>query len=308
MYREQLEAYFKSRNINYTISGKELKTKCLNPEHADSNPSFSINYATGLAYCFSCQFKTHADRILGVKQDEDQERLSKYLQLNRLWEASEDIEEPVDIILPPIGFRVSESIRGIPGEVLEELGVYYCTYGRYKGRLVFPIRDVYGNLLGFDARIYYIEDSKYNVEANLQDAKYLRPTAMKTKDVLYPLDYLVNHPELGLTSISLTEGIFDALSYIALGKAAVCNFGLGAPSQNKVGHLLSLGAMEIINSLDTDSPSIKAWQGDELTGKVGLKDIWRDYINIGKPDEVTKAIRKSGHKDANDYLQSLGTH
>lgn len=308
MFREQLEAWLKAQGRSYSISGKEIKTKCLNPEHHDNNPSFSINYVTGLAYCFSCSYKSHANIILGVKPDEDQLRISKYLELNRMWEqdVSED-EPPASIELPPVDFYIEEELRGIPKEVLSELGIYYCSVGRYSGRLIFPVRDTRGNLLGFDARIYeHPLRPKVKPQEYFKNAKYLRPSAFKTADNVYPLDYLWNHRnDLDLSSIVITEGIFDAISYIALGIPSVCQFGLGAPSVEKAAQLMSLGTQGIINGLDGDTPSIKAWQGDPEKGKSGLKDIWRKWFTIEKPNSMVLAVRASGMKDANDYIQNL---
>jgi hypothetical protein len=97
----------------------------------------------------------------------------------------------------------------------------------------------------------------------------------------------------------------DALSYIQLGVPAVCNFGLSAPSPLKAGRLLSLGTMTIINGLDADAPAVKAWQGDIEKDRVGLKDIWRRYVTIGKPVAEVLKVKRSGFKDCNEYLQSL---
>lgn len=295
MFRLQLEAWLKAQGRSYSISGKEIKTKCLNPEHQDNNPSFSINYATGLAYCFSCSYKSHANIILGLKPDEDQVRISKYLELNRMWEqdVSED-EPPVSIELPPRSNIILGEVRGIPKAMIDELGVYLCDHGRYKGRLIFPVRDTRGNLLGFDARIW----DESGITPNIPEAKYLRPTSMSTKNCLYPLDYLFNHRnDLDLTSIVLTEGIFDALSYIALGVPAVANFGLAKATVTKAGQILSLGTMELCLGFDADTAGINT------TPEV--KDSWRPYLPIGKVNNLTKAIYSSGIKDANDYLLSL---
>ncbi len=308
MYKEQLIAWSQSKGIKYSISGNEMKTQCLNPEHMDDNPSFSINVVTGLAYCFSCQYKTHANRILNIQPGDDDERLSKYLTLKRQWDTEEEEQEEVlQITLPPKAFDIVEDIRGIPKEMLKELGVYYCNHGKYMGRLIFPIRDTKGQLLGFDARIY----GEYGDEPTPKyaHAKYLRPYGMRTANVLYPLDYLWSHrDDLDLSSVVLTEGIFDALSYIALGIPSVCNFGLGTPSAYKVAHLFSLGCQEIINGLDGDQPSILAWQGDIEKGRVGLKEIWRQQLRVGKtPPEVQK-VKSSGYKDANEYLCAAQRH
>jgi DNA primase len=306
MYKEQLIVWAKSNNIDFSISGKEMKMKCLNPEHQDSNPSFSINMVTGLAYCFSCGFKGHANRILNIQQDEDQVRLSKYMELNRQWQEQVVGESEVSIVLPPVDFYINETIRGIPKELLKELGVYYCSYGRYQGRLIFPIRDTKGKLLGFDARIYEHQDREVKPMAGTEHAKYLRPTGMLTKDTLYPLDYLWAHrADIDLSTVVITEGIIDAISYIALGIPAVCNFGLSHPSPQKAGYLLSLGTEAICNGLDADSAGIKAWQGDEEKGKEGLKHVWKQYLSISRPLDIVKTVKQSGYKDANEYLESL---
>lgn len=303
MYKELIKSFLDRRGADYTISGNEIKCKCLNPEHEDSNPSFSINYVNGFYNCFSCGFKGHVNNLLDLKIDEDSIRLSKYLSLDKLWEDNIDKEEPPSkILLPPVDHYIEDSIRGIPKELIKELGIYYCTVGRYSGRLIIPIKDKHSNLLGFDARIY----GDVPVATGTEKAKYLRPSAMKTADCLYPIDYLWNHRDsLDLSTIVLVEGIFDAISYIALGIPALCNFGLGSPTTTKIGYALSLGAEAITNGFDNDQPAIKAWQGDIEKGKVGIKDQWRKYIRIGKAHEMTKRINSSGFKDANEYLENI---
>jgi len=294
VFKEQLIVLLGSLKQPYQIKGNEIVTTCLNPEHEDHSPSYSINWVTGASYCFSCGFSHPVSKLLGLQPDDDMMRMSKYLGLNRQWE--EEIEEELpEIILPPIDFMVTESIRGIPTEILMELGVYYCTHGRYKGRLILPVRDSYGNLLGFDARIYEHKD-RPGVVPNIPDAKYLRPVAMKTANVLYPLDYLQHHPELNSDSITLTEGIFDALSYIALGEPAVCNFGLGSPTPSKVSHLIGLGYTAVNSGMDYDQKGIAGWQR--------IKEEWREYLQITPPTELTKRIWASA-KDANTYLEEM---
>jgi len=307
VYKEQIITHLNKLGQSYEISGKEIKCLCLNQEHNDHNPSFSINYVTGLYYCFSCGFKGNITKLLGIVQDEDTIRLSKYLSLDRLWEGQvTPTEPPPPIVMPPIDFMVEESIRGIPRELVMELGIYYCTIGRYAGRLILPIKDKYGNILGFDARIYE-HPARPEAIPQVPNAKYLRPSGMATADCLYPLDYLWNHRnDLDLSVVVLTEGVFDAISYIALGVPAVCNFGLGAPSAMKAGHLLSLGVQSIANGFDNDGangPAIKAWQGTDT--RQGIKEVWRQYLPIARSPQAVKDVKLKGFKDANDYLQSF---
>lgn len=290
MYKEQIITLLDSLGQYYQIKGNEIVTKCLNPEHQDRNPSYSINYITGQTYCFSCGFKDPVPKLLGIPQDEDTLRTSKYLALSRQWEEDE-VSQVYEITLPPVDFYIDESIRGISREILKDLGVYYCSHGRYKGRLVFPIRDAYGNLLGFDARIH-------TEDVVLPNAKYLRPTSMRTKDCLYPLDYLYkNSGTLDMSRIVLVEGVFDALSYIQMGVPALANFGLSTPSPEKIGRLISLGCDELCLGLDKDTAGIAS--------TATLKEAWSPHVKIGHIHPLTKQIYVSGHKDANDFLQNL---
>jgi hypothetical protein len=301
MYKDQLLVWLKDQGLDYTISGNEIKFKCPSGSHEDHNPSFSANTITGACFCFSCSYSTHLGKLLDIKRDADSVRLSKYLALDRMWEGQvTPTEPPPPIVMPPIDFMVEESIRGLPRGLVIELGIYYCTIGRYAGRLILPIKDKYGNILGFDARIYE-HPARPEAIPQVPNAKYLRPSGMSTADCLYPLDYLWNHRnDLDLSVVVLTEGVFDAISYIALGVPAVCNFGLGAPSADKAGHLLSLGVQSIANGWDSDAPAVRAWQGTET--KQGVKEVWRQYMPLAHQHPLTKKIKEKGYKDANDYL------
>lgn len=53
MFKEAIIAILDSMGNDYNISGDEIKTTCLNPNHEDSNPSFFINMNTGKNHCFS---------------------------------------------------------------------------------------------------------------------------------------------------------------------------------------------------------------------------------------------------------------
>ena len=219
--------------IPFTTKGVEIQCACLNPAHIDAHPSFSINSKNGMFYCFSCQYKGNFKRYLDGEIDEDMERTAMYLQSLK---SLEYLDAPVDaiqasIMLPPdSGIPIpSEGIRGVSKEVLERLEVFYCTLGKYKGRLIFPVKDSEGTLLGFDARIYTPEGHT-KIEPVNPKAKYLRPAYFKTAGIVYGT-YKSNYSD----TIILTEGVFDALSWIELGYPAACNFGLLQASPEKAG-------------------------------------------------------------------------
>lgn len=296
MYKDIIISKLRDLRVSYEVRGDEVNCTCLNPEHNDKNPSFSINTHTGLFYCFSCGFSGHIRRVWeDLKIDPETERSAAYSSLLDQWDTDDTAEvEDLSYLLPPIDHYVTYDIRGISSELLEQLGVYYCSTGRYKGRIVFPIKDIYGTVLGFDARIHQ-PSGKPKIEANYLNAKYLRSSKMSTKDILYPLDFIHNSGMAIGKPIILTEGVFDALSYIELGYAAVCNFGLSGPSPTKVGRLLSLSPSEIINGFDPVQSGFDGWQK--------IKDSWRQYLPIGKPLSIIKELKDSGFDDINQYLQ-----
>lgn len=295
MFKEQIMVALTELKVPFTTKGDEILCRCLNPEHKDKNPSFSINAVNGVFYCFSCGFSGHVATLLpDIKVEEDSIRNLKYYQvIDRLTEdENADTLEFSETMLPPVDHLVDYEVRGVPGELLKELGVYYCSKGKYRGRLVFPIRDLDGTLLGFDSRIH--KNSKGEVvEPMVPEAKYLRPPNIQTKNLLYPLDYVSNNFDEDY--IILTEGIFDAISLVAMKQPAVCNFGLGSPSPFKVGRVLSLGVTSIINGFDADTKGAEGW--------ARIKEDWRAQIPVGKPISIIEDIRSNG-KDANDFLQA----
>ena len=66
-----------SKNVSYTPSGKDYLTKCFNPEHNDSNPSFRIDKVTGIAHCFSCGFKTNIFKFYGILTNNTSIKIAK---------------------------------------------------------------------------------------------------------------------------------------------------------------------------------------------------------------------------------------
>ena len=55
-----------SKNIPFSISGRDYLIKCLNPDHNDSNPSFRVDRVSGIAHCFSCGYKTNIFKYFGI--------------------------------------------------------------------------------------------------------------------------------------------------------------------------------------------------------------------------------------------------
>ena len=290
-----------SLNIRWKRNNDEITCRCLNPKHVDANPSFSINTEHGGFYCFGCLYSGNFKKLLGLELDEETERNIKYLQILKELEVSEKVVEgPIghtsNLLPPDSGISLpKEGVRGISYQLLKDLKVYYCNIGKYRGRLIFPVYDISGKVLGFDARIYTIPGA-IPIDPINPHAKYLRPSYMKTKDIAYGVSYIF-HKWGTVDSVIVTEGIFDAISWLELGIPAICNFGLGSPSSEKIGMLLTIGVQNVLNGFDLDNAGIEGWQR--------IKEDWRKYLHISSPSEELIKFQQSGFKDSNDYLINL---
>jgi len=301
MLADLIKAKLESLNVKWKQNNKEIMCRCLNPAHNDNNPSFSINVENGAYNCFSCGYRGNFKKLLNLEIDEETERNMKYLQILRELEVNEKVVEgPIgyaEQLLPPNSnlSLPEEGIRGISLALLKTLGVYYCTVGKYRGRLIFPVKSIDNEILGFDARIYTLPGQSF-IEPVNPHAKYLRPSFMKTKDIAYGVDYIYTKWQ-SVDTVIITEGIFDALSWLEMGIPAVANFGVSTPSITKMASLLALGVQNVMNGFDLDKAGIDAWQA--------VKEDWRQYFHIESPSEELKLFQRSGFKDVNDYLMNL---
>jgi len=296
VYKEVILQYLKAYHKPFTIVGDEIRCSCLNPQHLDRSPSFSINHRTGLMGCFSCGYKNHITNLVEHTEDlEEMERTSMYLQS---LEALEDLDTPIDalqgpVMLPPnSGIPIPlEGIRGVSKEVLDRMEIFYCARGKYKGRLIAPVKDSEGVLLGFDARIY-TPVGHDKIDPINPKAKYLRPSYMKTAKMVYGL-YKASYSD----TVILTEGVFDALSWQELGYNAVCNFGLLTMTPEKAGMLYAAGVTKIMFGFDNDPAGIQGVQK--------IKEDVRQYFEIVKPNDLLLTLRQYKGLDINDYLIKL---
>lgn len=282
----------RSLGQDFTISGDELKTLCLNPEHNDSNPSFFINLKDGKNHCFSCGYKLHPSKLIGDMEGEgiDVEEVLRNAQYNYIEEIlkPKDSSEQQIFTLPPKAYDMDKNWRGVSKDLLQKLGVYYCDTGRFAGRLIFPIHQK-GVLQGFDARIV----NPKIVPELLQDIKWLRPKGMQVQQLCYPYDYL---KELDCSHIVICEGVADCISYLELGVPAIPSFGVAPPETNRITQLLELGVTTIGLAYDNDE-----------AGRVATLKVFKDYAKWFKikNHNVTYKVHKSGVKDCNDYLKLI---
>jgi len=195
------------KGIVFKSQGRDYVTKCLNPEHEDSNPSMRIDKISGLFGCFSCGFggdifdyyNINKEKFIDIKVAEVKDKIQNLL-------AQKSIPMPLDAI------PFKEDFRNIKGSTYELFGAFTTEslYGM-EGRLVFPIKDIQGNIIAFQGRYMYSDlDPKYKFYPEHTTVQF-HPMIPK------PID----------NSIILVEGIFDMINLWDKGlHNAVTSFGI----------------------------------------------------------------------------------
>lgn len=196
----------KVKNVAFTISGKDYVTKCFNPEHNDSNPSFRIDKTSGIAHCFSCGYKMNIFKYYGVLTNNVSIRIVK---LKEKLKALKEVNDGLDMIdgAKPL----TSPFRGVSLQTLKEFGAFYTDRDEeLVDRVIFPIKDVRDKITAFVGR---------HTMSSGNPRYMIRPSGAQVG--LYPVK-LPDHPK----NIILVEGIFDLLNMWDKGaKNVVCVFG-----------------------------------------------------------------------------------
>lgn len=196
----------KEKGIYFTISGKDYVTKCFNPDHTDTNPSFRIDRATGICHCFSCGFKTNIFKHFGLLTNNVSIRIVKLkAKLKALNESTNGLEE-LDGAIP-----ITKSFRGVSPSTLKEFGAFYTDrVDKMEDRIIFPIKDIR------DKTVCYVGRHTLS-NANPRYQNY--PTGASVP--LFPAKLNARY-----RSIVLVEGLFDLLNCYDKGlQNVVCTFG-----------------------------------------------------------------------------------
>lgn len=242
MVSDPVSELLKDKGVAFTISGKDYVTKCFNPEHDDSNPSFRIDRTTGIAHCFSCGFKTNIFKFYGLLTNNVSIRIAKLKQkLKDLYESTNGIAE-LEGAVPFVG-----SYRNISAKTLKHFEAF--TTDRVESmldRIVFPITDVRSKTVCYVGR-HMLSDSGQRY------ANYPSGATIPIFPVRLDRKY---------RSIVLVEGIFDMLNLYDSGiHNAVCTFGT-SKLFNHVGEKLLpfkvTGIEKIYILYDGDAPGREA--------------------------------------------------
>ena len=238
------------QSINFTPKGQDFVVSCLNPEHADKNPSMRVDQITGVFNCFSCGYKGNIFNKFG-------ERVSQ-LQIRRDLLKRKIVEkraECVGLSFPSNSIPYIGNWRNIKPETYKKFEAFQNSERDFVGRIVFPIRDISGNIVAFQGRHTSNGDPKY---------KFVPPGARLP---LYP----EINPREG--KIILVEGVYDVLNLYDKGlRNAVCCFGTQNLNEDKLLLAKMQGVEQIDIFMDGDDAGQKAAADIKiLCEKVGLE-------------------------------------
>ena len=174
-------------------------------------------------------------------------------------------------------------------------------YDRFKGRLIFPIFDIRGNVIGFGGRIL---DNLLPKQDN-QPPKYVNSpeTAVYSKGKhLYALNFAKNSDSKKLIVV---EGYMDVISLHQSGiNNAVAS--LGTALTESQGRILKKYADEIVISYDADTAGQAATQrGLDLLGEIGCNVKVLTVPDGKDPDEYIRKNGPDGFRKLADNALSL---
>jgi DNA primase len=263
--------------------GNDFVIHCLNPDHADSNPSLRVDRDSGLFHCFACGFGGNRNTLLknlGIEltpQDFDELRIADLRNRAALSRYFEDLVQPKTIERLP-GAAITEPFRGVAPEILAKIGIIR---NRRMGRILIPI-EIGGHLRGYTMRALFG-----------QKPKYIHSSDVKFSELLFPYDFIerqgIHKP------IFLVEGPFDALGLINIGHLALCIFGVDSWSDKKLELLINLQPSKVIILFDNDEAG---FDGRIKLAKVTAK-LFKTYI------ASSGSMQYSGYTDPGEITPDI---
>lgn len=223
----QVQELLDKNGVRYSHSGRDFLTKCFNPEHEDSNPSFRIDKVSGLGHCFSCNFKFNLFKYYGILTNPNNARISKLKE--KLLNLS-----TVNISLPlPEGHTpFCQPYRNISPSTYRRFSAFTTDrVEKLQDRVCFPIDDITGRTLVYIGR--------HTLTSSHKDRYYIFPSGVSMPVFPPKLDTADKY-------IVLVEGLFDMLNLCDKGMLnAICCFGTNTLQHNIKQKLLPFKAQGV---------------------------------------------------------------
>lgn len=277
-------------NISATSSGRDWITRCLNPDHDDSNPSFRIDKTTGVAHCFSCGFKTNIFKYFGLTSQPNNVKIAKLKK--KLTDLNIDLN---GVEFPERTIPYTRSFRGLTTNTLKEFEAFYCTIGedKFLDRIWFPVKDLRNKNIAYVGRHV----------SSAGNPRYLNYPSGATLQI-YPEKF-----EESYKSIVLVEGIFDMLNLYDKGlKNVSCTFGTSTVLNNTALKLLPFktqGITKIYLMYDGDEPGQKAM--DQLQPLIEECGFFVEKIVL-QEDQDPGDLSQEYVKSIKDYIDEKDLH
>jgi len=224
------------KKISFLPKGQDYLVRCINPDHADRNPSMRIDQVTGVFQCFSCEYKGNIFTHFGEKANQLQ--LKRELLKKRI---SEKRAESIGLSFPKSAVPYIGNWRNIRPETYKRFEAFNSVDKDFAGRIVFPVRDMTGRIVAFNGRHTSQGTPKYMI------------TPAGARMPLFP----VVQPRQG--AVILVEGIFDMINLHDKGlDNAVCCFGTKNINTTKLSMLKIQGIDSVDIFFDGDDPGQQA--------------------------------------------------
>lgn len=288
--------------IEGVVRGTEFMARCPFPEHEDTTPSFNIcldGPKKGMNQCFGCGYRGNIvhflQRLIGDEEDvarwlEEHFGIAALSKISAptLQEIMRDLSKTQDVVAdenclvhiplprlaedvaPALEYIVQKRIYKKPEaeKVLTRFAMRYCDAGYYRGRIIIPLQDKFGDLISFEA----------GDVTGAAEKKKLYPRGTPKNRLLFN-DYSVSSDY-----VWLVEGVWDAVRLWSFGEPAVAIMGA---------FLSDHQASRIINKYQK---VFLMFDGDDAGKKAtdAAYQILSPYLDVipaelwfGDPDELT---------------------
>lgn len=273
-----VEELLQSKQVPFIPKGKDYVVSCLSPEHDDSNPSMRVDQITGIFHCFSCGYKGNLFVHFGEK--------ASFLHLRRELikkKIREKRAESVGLPFPRSALPYVGNWRNIKPETYRKFEAFQ-EHESFIGRIVFPIRDMSGRIVAFNARHMTGGTPKYLIS----------PPGARMPLFPAKIDSIQ-------ASVILVEGIYDMLNLHDKGLTnAVCCFGTRNINEEKLSILRLQGIEEAIVFFDGDeagqAAAIKVQEMcenvDLLTRNINIADIDPGALTENQVEKLKSKLYK----------------